>query len=93
LSHFVAPPAFFRRLTLPPPPNAKTADRQKTKKPNNSITCAPCDWLDGKHVAFGRVLEDHPPNGLFLLRKIEHVATGPQNRPRIPVLIAECGEM
>jgi len=68
----------------------RTHTKRKTK---NSITCAPCDWLDGKHVAFGRVLEDAPPGGLFLLRKCEHVATGPQSRPRIPVVVAECGEM
>jgi len=71
-----------------------TTTKTKTKKnTNHSLTCAPCDWLDGKHVAFGRVLDDPPPHGLFLLRKMEHVATGPQSRPRIPVLITECGEM
>ena len=67
--------------------------KKHTPPHQHSITCAPCDWLDGKHVAFGRVLDDAPPGGLFLLRKMEHVATGPQNRPRIPVMIAECGEM
>ncbi|KAK1400968.1 Peptidyl-prolyl cis-trans isomerase [Heracleum sosnowskyi] len=37
------------------------------------ITCAKCDWLDNKHVVFGRVLGD----GLLVVRKIENVATAP----------------
>ncbi|XP_061981000.1 peptidyl-prolyl cis-trans isomerase CYP22-like isoform X2 [Populus nigra] len=53
------------------------------------ITCAKCDWLDNKHVVFGRVLGD----GLLVIRKIENVATGPNNRPKLPCVIAECGEM
>uniref|UniRef100_A0A175YER6 Peptidyl-prolyl cis-trans isomerase n=1 Tax=Daucus carota subsp. sativus TaxID=79200 RepID=A0A175YER6_DAUCS len=53
------------------------------------ITCAKCDWLDNKHVVFGRVLGD----GLLVVRKIENVATGQQNRPKLPCIIAECGEM
>ncbi|KAK4406422.1 Peptidyl-prolyl cis-trans isomerase CYP22 [Sesamum angolense] len=53
------------------------------------ITCAKCDWLDNKHVVFGRVLGD----GLLIVRKIENVATGPNNRPKLACVIAECGEM
>ena len=53
------------------------------------MTCQKCDWLDGKHVVFGRVLGD----GMLILRKIEAVATGPANRPKLPCVIAECGEM
>ena len=53
------------------------------------VTCAAADWLDRKHVVFGRVLGD----GLLVVRKIENVATGPANRPKMPVVIAECGEM
>ncbi|CAN1813575.1 Peptidyl-prolyl cis-trans isomerase CYP22 [Linum perenne] len=53
------------------------------------LTCAKCDWLDNKHVVFGRVLGD----GLLVLRKIENVATGPNNRPKLACVIAECGEM
>ncbi|KAB5573015.1 hypothetical protein DKX38_000209 [Salix brachista] len=53
------------------------------------ITCAKCDWLDNKHVVFGRVLGD----GLLVVRKVENVATGPNNRPKLPCAIAECGEM
>ncbi|KAJ3123942.1 hypothetical protein HK098_001531 [Nowakowskiella sp. JEL0407] len=52
------------------------------------LTCAKCEWLDGKHVVFGRLVD-----GLLTLRKIENVPTGPNNRPKVPVLIAECGEM
>eukprot|EP00775_Hariotina_reticulata_P009519 gene9519-9684_t len=47
------------------------------------------DWLDGKHVVFGRVIKD----GLLVVRKIENVATGPANRPKLPCTITECGEM
>ncbi|KAF8625458.1 hypothetical protein AX17_006859 [Amanita inopinata Kibby_2008] len=52
------------------------------------ITTAKCDFLDGKHVVFGRVID-----GMLTLRKIEHVATGPNNRPKLIVKITECGEM
>jgi len=52
------------------------------------VTCAKCDFLDGKHVVFGKLID-----GLLTLRKIENVATGPNNRPKLPVIITECGEM
>ncbi len=53
------------------------------------ITCAKCDFLDGKHVVFGRLLD-----GLLTLRKMENVpVAGGNNRPRLPIVIAECGEM
>ncbi|CEL62116.1 Peptidyl-prolyl cis-trans isomerase H OS=Cryptococcus neoformans var, neoformans serotype D (strain B-3501A) GN=CYP3 PE=3 SV=1 [Rhizoctonia solani AG-1 IB] len=52
------------------------------------ITAAPCDFLDGKHVVFGKVID-----GILTLRKIENVATGPNNRPKLTVKITECGEM
>jgi peptidyl-prolyl isomerase H (cyclophilin H) len=52
------------------------------------ITTAPCDFLDGKHVVFGKVID-----GLLTLRKIENVPTGPNNRPKLAVKITECGEM
>ena len=31
--------------------------------------------------------------GLLVVRKIENVATGPNNRPKLACVIAECGEM
>jgi peptidyl-prolyl isomerase H (cyclophilin H) len=53
------------------------------------ITCAKCEFLDGKHVVFGRVID-----GLVVLKKIEQVAThGGTNKPKVPVVITECGEM
>jgi len=46
------------------------------------ITTAKCDYLDGKHVVFGRVID-----GMLTLRKIENVPTGPNNRPKLAVKI------
>ncbi|TPX30776.1 hypothetical protein SmJEL517_g05747 [Synchytrium microbalum] len=52
------------------------------------ITCAKTDFLDGKHVVFGRLVD-----GLLTLRKMENVPTGVNNRPKLAVTIAECGEL
>jgi len=52
------------------------------------ITTAKCDFLDGKHVVFGKVID-----GMLTLRKIENVPTGANNRPKLAVKITECGEM
>lgn len=37
------------------------------------LTCAKCDWLDGKHVVFGKVLDDE---SMLVVRKIENVPAG-----------------
>ncbi|KAG1739892.1 cyclophilin-like domain-containing protein [Suillus paluster] len=52
------------------------------------ITTDKCDFLDGKHVVFGKVID-----GMLTLRKIENVPTGQNNRPKLVVKIVECGEM
>lgn len=52
------------------------------------ITCAKTEWLDNKHVIFGRVIDD----GMLLVRKLESVATGKNNKPMLPCVITECGE-
>lgn len=47
--------------------------------------------LDVYHVLLltaGRVID-----GLLVVRKIENVPTGPNNKPKIPVIISQCGEM
>ncbi|KUF83619.1 Peptidyl-prolyl cis-trans isomerase [Phytophthora nicotianae] len=54
------------------------------------LTCAPCDWLDGKHVVFGKVLD---PASLLLLRKMESVPVGPNSKPKLSITITECGEL
>ncbi|XP_043532285.1 peptidyl-prolyl cis-trans isomerase H isoform X2 [Chiloscyllium plagiosum] len=38
------------------------------------ITCSKCDWLDGKHVVFGRIID-----GLLVMRKIEIVPCAHQS--------------
>merc|ERR1712226_1050872 len=52
------------------------------------VTCAKCDFLDNKHVVFGKVID-----GLLVMRKIENVPTGANNRPKLAVVISQCGEM
>ncbi|AXA50689.1 peptidyl-prolyl isomerase H (cyclophilin H) [Malassezia restricta] len=52
------------------------------------ITTQPAEFLDGKHVVFGRVVE-----GMLTVRKVEQVPCGANNRPRMDVRIVECGEM
>lgn len=52
------------------------------------ITCTKCDFLDGKHVVFGKIID-----GMLVMRKIENVPTGPNHKPKIPVIISQCGEM
>lgn len=46
------------------------------------ITTAKCDFLDAKHVVFGKVID-----GMLTLRKIENVPTGQNNRPKLVVKI------
>ena len=53
------------------------------------ITCAPCEWLDGKHVVFGRVID-----GMPIVHAIENVTvTQPTNRPKVDCKITECGQL
>jgi len=53
------------------------------------ITCDAAQWLDDKHVVFGRVIED----GLKIVRMIENVSiVGANNRPKLTVEITQCGQ-
>eukprot|EP01080_Neovahlkampfia_damariscottae_P004433 gene4433-7808_t len=52
------------------------------------ITTVPCDWLDGKHVVFGRVIE-----GMEVVRRMESTPTdSTSNKPKHKIIITECGE-
>ncbi|EFO27785.2 cyclophilin-type peptidyl-prolyl cis-trans isomerase-15 [Loa loa] len=52
------------------------------------ITTVQTTWLDGRHVVFGKVL-----GGMDVVRKIEHTATHPGDRPQQDVEIIDCGEL
>jgi len=52
------------------------------------ITCTKTDWLDNKHVVFGKVID-----GMLTVRKMENVPVGPNSKPLRPVIVTECGEM
>lgn len=50
------------------------------------ITTKKTQWLDGRHVIFGKVLE-----GMSVVRKIENSKTDTRDKPEKDVVIAECG--
>ncbi|KAG5187987.1 peptidyl-prolyl cis-trans isomerase 11 [Tribonema minus] len=54
------------------------------------FTLAKAEWLDGKHTVFGKVLD---PASMNVLRKVENVTVGTHNRPRLPVVVSQCGEL
>lgn len=57
------------------------------------ITCKNAEWLDGKHVVFGKVLNDDGES-LMTVKKMEAVPTkGGANQPRVPLRIVQCGEL
>jgi len=53
------------------------------------ITCAKAEWLDGKHVVFGKVL-DAP--SMLTVHKCE-AAPVDGSKPRVPIRIVQCGEL
>eukprot|EP00730_Choanoeca_flexa_P017632 TRINITY_DN8515_c0_g1_i1.p1 TRINITY_DN8515_c0_g1~~TRINITY_DN8515_c0_g1_i1.p1 ORF type:complete len:185 (+),score=35.51 TRINITY_DN8515_c0_g1_i1:3-557(+) len=52
------------------------------------VTCSKCDFLDNKHVVFGKLID-----GLLVMRKIESIPVGANNKPRLEVTISQCGQM
>ena len=54
------------------------------------LCTAKTTWLDGKHVVFGKVLD---AVSMMVVHKIEAVQAGSDNKPKLPVLISQCGEL
>ena len=54
------------------------------------VTCAACDWLDGKHVVFGQVLNQE---SMDIVRRIENSPVGPQGKPKMSIHVSQCGEL
>jgi peptidyl-prolyl isomerase G (cyclophilin G) len=52
------------------------------------ITFGPTPHLNGRHVVFGKVVE-----GMDVLKLLEKVATGANDKPKMPVVIVDCGEI
>ena len=52
------------------------------------ITTVATPWLDGKHCVFGRVIE-----GMELVKKIENGRCGPNDKPALATVIADCGQL
>lgn len=52
------------------------------------VTSTSTPHLDGKHVVFGHVVE-----GMEIVRKIENVDKGANDKPVVDVVIADCGEI
>jgi cyclophilin family peptidyl-prolyl cis-trans isomerase len=60
---------------------------QTTTKTTTQFLCTVATpWLDGRHVVFGEVTD-----GMDVVRKIENSPTGPGDRPREEITIADCG--
>ncbi|CAF2745488.1 unnamed protein product [Rotaria sp. Silwood2] len=50
------------------------------------ITTVKTEWLNDRHVVFGKILE-----GMSIVHKIENTKTGPNDRPTSDVVIADSG--
>lgn len=76
---------FSPYLPHPPSPYRRPTHRQANSGPHTNgcqffITCDPAPFLDGKHVVFGKVVGQ---DSMLVVRKVENIATGPNNRPKL----------
>lgn len=54
------------------------------------LTCGKAEWLDGKHVVFGKILDKE---SMLTIKKCENVPTGQADKPKLPIVIDQCGEL
>ena len=52
------------------------------------ITLKDTPWLNGKHVVFGQVIK-----GMDVVKEVEAVETDGQDKPKVTVVIENCGEI
>ena len=52
------------------------------------ITLKDCPWLNEKHVVFGQVIK-----GMDVVKEVEAVETDGQDKPKVTVVIENCGEI
>ena len=52
------------------------------------ITLKDTPWLNGKHVVFGQVIK-----GMEVVKEVEAVETDGQDKPKVTVVIENCGEI
>ncbi|KAL2915866.1 Peptidyl-prolyl cis-trans isomerase B [Polyrhizophydium stewartii] len=52
------------------------------------ITTVTTNWLDGRHVVFGKVVD-----GMSVVRKVESTPTSYGDKPKTDIVIAECREI
>ena len=52
------------------------------------ITTVKTEWLDGRHVVFGKVIE-----GMDVVKKIESGKTNGRDAPILSVVIGDCGQL
>ncbi|KAF8514235.1 cyclophilin-like domain-containing protein [Hysterangium stoloniferum] len=64
------------------------ANSGKASRSQFFITTIVTSWLDGRHVVFGKVID-----GMDIVTAIENTPTGPGDKPKEAVIIADCGEL
>lgn len=55
------------------------------------ITTKACNWLDGKNVVFGKLIDNE---SLIILKKMENVTVTPSNyKPKLDITITNSGQL